>query len=185
MSDEAVRLGVLCTPVPLAAVVELERQLRRSHHRAELRLDVDDLGDVVVFAELCPSEVEPPRALDPEGPMLILECVRDAFDVDVDEMVGRSRSREVVPARHAAMYLCRELTDLSLPAIARFFDGRDHTTVLHGIDATRRRLEASANHRARLDRARAAYHARGAWLPGLEPTASNDGRLQLRALGER
>jgi chromosomal replication initiator protein len=52
------------------------------------------------------------------------------FDISIDELTGPSRSREIVNARQIAMFLCRELTDLSLPRIAQHFQ-RDHTTVLY------------------------------------------------------
>ncbi len=49
----------------------------------------------------------------------------------IDDLCGQSRSRVLVTARQIAMYLCRELTDLSLPKIGQTFGGRDHTTVMH------------------------------------------------------
>ncbi len=49
----------------------------------------------------------------------------------MDDLCGSSRSRVLVTARQIAMYLCRELTDLSLPKIGQHFGGRDHTTVMH------------------------------------------------------
>ena len=49
----------------------------------------------------------------------------------MDDLTGGSRSRVLVTARQIAMYLCRELTDLSLPKIGQAFGGRDHTTVMH------------------------------------------------------
>jgi chromosomal replication initiator protein len=53
------------------------------------------------------------------------------FGISVDDLEGPSRSRTLVNARQIAMYLCRELTDLSLPAIGGQFGNRDHTTVMH------------------------------------------------------
>ncbi|HWB66990.1 MAG TPA: chromosomal replication initiator protein DnaA [Mycobacteriales bacterium] len=53
------------------------------------------------------------------------------FSISMEELCGSSRSRVLVQARQVAMYLCRELTDLSLPKIGQHFGGRDHTTVMH------------------------------------------------------
>ena len=53
------------------------------------------------------------------------------FGLTMDDLCGSSRSRVLVNARQIAMYLCRELTDLSLPKIGQQFGGRDHTTVMH------------------------------------------------------
>jgi chromosomal replication initiator protein len=53
------------------------------------------------------------------------------FGLTIDDLCGASRSRVLVNARQIAMYLCRELTDLSLPKIGQQFGGRDHTTVMH------------------------------------------------------
>jgi chromosomal replication initiator protein len=53
------------------------------------------------------------------------------FGLSIDDLCGASRSRVLVTARHIAMYLCRELTDLSLPKIGQQFGGRDHTTVIN------------------------------------------------------
>ncbi len=53
------------------------------------------------------------------------------FGLSIDDLCGTSRSRVLVTARHIAMYLCRELTDMSLPKIGQQFGGRDHTTVIN------------------------------------------------------
>ena len=71
----------------------------------------------------------------------IQEATSRALDIDPHELASERRSRHVVYARQVAMYLCRELTDLSLPAIAHQFGGRDHTTVLHAHRKIQRRLE--------------------------------------------
>ncbi|MCU7729812.1 chromosomal replication initiator protein DnaA [Actinoplanes sp. KI2] len=61
----------------------------------------------------------------------IMMSTADYFGVSLEDLRGHSRSRVLVNARQVAMYLCRELTDLSLPRIGQAFGGRDHTTVMH------------------------------------------------------
>ena len=61
---------------------------------------------------------------------LIMAQTADYFGITIDDLCSANRSRTMVSARHIAMYLCRELTDLSLPKIGREFGGRDHTTVM-------------------------------------------------------
>jgi chromosomal replication initiator protein len=61
----------------------------------------------------------------------IMVSTADYFGVSLEDLKGHSRSRVLVNARQVAMYLCRELTDLSLPRIGQAFGGRDHTTVMH------------------------------------------------------
>ena len=63
-----------------------------------------------------------------------------ALQLEPETLTSAKRSRQVVYARQVAMYLCRELTDHSLPAIARRFGGRDHTTVLHAHRKVQRQL---------------------------------------------
>jgi chromosomal replication initiator protein len=61
----------------------------------------------------------------------IMATCAEYFSVSVEDLCGTSRSRVLVTARQISMYLCRELTDLSLPKIGQSFGGRDHTTVMH------------------------------------------------------
>lgn len=70
----------------------------------------------------------------PITPKLILERTSEMFGFSIDEIQGQSRRRPLVTARQIGMYVMRELTDLSYPAIAREFGGRDHTTVIHAVD---------------------------------------------------
>jgi chromosomal replication initiator protein len=59
----------------------------------------------------------------------------------VEALRGKSRQRPLVTARQTAMYVFRELTDLSYPSIARLFGGRDHTTVIHAVDKIQRLMK--------------------------------------------
>ncbi|GAA4655910.1 chromosomal replication initiator protein DnaA [Arthrobacter cryoconiti] len=67
------------------------------------------------------------------------------FNISLEELCSKSRTRTLVTARQIAMYLCRELTDMSLPKIGQEFGGRDHTTVIH---ADRKIRELMAERRA-------------------------------------
>ena len=67
-------------------------------------------------------------------PSMILEATASTFGFTVDDLCGPSRRRPLVIARQIGMYVFREMTDFSYPAIAREFGGRDHTTVMHAVD---------------------------------------------------
>ena len=60
--------------------------------------------------------------------------VAEYFQVDVTELRGVRRHRSILYPRQIAMFLCRRLTEASLPEIGRVFGGRDHTTVLHAVE---------------------------------------------------
>ena len=79
--------------------------------------------------DLIPATVGRP----PTGPE-ILAVAAASYGFSVADLQGPSRRGPVVLARHTAMYLCRSLTDLSLPKIGKLFGGRDHSTVSHAID---------------------------------------------------
>jgi chromosomal replication initiator protein len=61
----------------------------------------------------------------------IIEAVANYFKLSTDDLFGSSRSQQIASSRQIAMYLCRELTSLSLPKIGQLFGGRDHTTVMY------------------------------------------------------
>ncbi len=65
------------------------------------------------------------------APVDIITATADYFKLTVDDLYGSSRSQAVATARQIAMYLCRELTSLSLPKIGQLFGNRDHTTVMY------------------------------------------------------
>jgi chromosomal replication initiator protein len=64
----------------------------------------------------------------------IIERTADMFGLQIEQLCGKSRTRDLVHARQVGMYVCRELTDLSYPQIGKEFGGRDHTTVIHAYD---------------------------------------------------
>ena len=106
---------------------ELEGALIRVTAFASLNRQPVDLSlAVIVLKDLIPAE---------GGPEItgatIMAATAEYFALTMEDLCGSSRSRMFVTARQIAMYLCRELTDLSLPKIGQMFGGRDHTTVIH------------------------------------------------------
>ena len=106
---------------------ELEGALIRVTAFASLNRQPVDMGLAeIVLRDLVP-EVGGPEITASS----IMAQTATYFSLTVDDLCGTSRSRVLVNARQIAMYLCRELTELSLPKIGQTFGGRDHTTVMH------------------------------------------------------
>lgn len=91
-----------------------------NHQSVDLHLAEEVLRDLI------PAGVETQIT-----PPLIMGETATYFNVTIEDLCGPARTHVLVTARQIAMYLCRELTDSSLPAIGRLFGGRDHTTVMH------------------------------------------------------
>jgi chromosomal replication initiator protein len=106
---------------------ELEGALIRVTAFASLNRQPVDLA----LAEIVLKDLIPESTTPEITSALIMAQTAAYFGLTLDDLCGSSRSRVLVNARQIAMYLCRELTDLSLPKIGQQFGGRDHTTVMH------------------------------------------------------
>jgi chromosomal replication initiator protein len=106
---------------------ELEGALIRVTAFASLnRQPVDTQLAEIVLRDLIPDS-QSPEITAPT----IMAVTAEYFDLTMDELCGPGKTKALAQARQIAMYLCRELTDLSLPRIGQTFGGRDHTTVMH------------------------------------------------------
>jgi chromosomal replication initiator protein len=106
---------------------ELEGALIRVTAFANLnRQEVDMTLAEIVLKDLIPEGGEPEITAS-----LIIAQTSAYFGLPIEDITGPSRGRHLVMARQIAMYLCRELTDLSLPKIGAQFGNRDHTTVMY------------------------------------------------------
>ena len=106
---------------------ELEGALIRVTAFAALNRQPVDLA----LAETVLKDLIPGEAGSQITAALIMATTADYFALSLEDLKGPSRSRVLVTARQIAMYLCRELTELSLIQIGEHFNGRDHTTVIH------------------------------------------------------
>jgi chromosomal replication initiator protein len=116
---------------------ELEGALTRVTAYAALtngKIDLDMAQSVL--QDLLPGHEA--KALTAEE---IIRATADVYSFTVEEVTGKSRRQPLVLCRQVAMYLCRDLTDLSLPKIGAQFGGRDHTTVMYSLEKVTRLLQ--------------------------------------------
>jgi chromosomal replication initiator protein len=112
---------------------ELEGALIRVTAFASLNRSPIDLA----LAQIVLKDLFPDEGAHEVSIAAIMAETADYFGLAVEDLTGSSRSRLLVTARQMAMYLTRELTDLSLPKIGQAFGGRDHTTVMHATQKIR------------------------------------------------
>ncbi|MBA2415813.1 MAG: chromosomal replication initiator protein DnaA [Geodermatophilaceae bacterium] len=108
---------------------ELEGALIRVNAFASLNAQHVDL----VLAEIVLQALLPESSSSEIDAATIMAVTAEYFSIGLEDLTSHSRSRNLVNARQIAMYLCRELTDLSLPNIGKQFGGKDHTTVMHAV----------------------------------------------------
>lgn len=80
----------------------------------------------------------------------IMKVVSRYYDITPDQLTTQKRSRDISYPRQVAMYLCRELTGMSLPRIGQVFGGRDHTTVMHACDKIQEEMDKNSELRRAL-----------------------------------
>ncbi len=108
---------------------ELEGALIRINAFASLNMQTVDLA----LAEIVLQALLPDSQSSEIDSATIMAVTAEYFAISLEDLTSHSRSRNLVNARQIAMYLCRELTELSLPSIGKQFGGKDHTTVMHAV----------------------------------------------------
>lgn len=85
---------------------------------------------------------ETPRIINAD---FIQQIVASYYNIKIEEIKSKKRTQEITYPRQIAMYLCRTLTDMSLPKIGEAFGGRDHTTILHGYEKINHDIKNNPN----------------------------------------
>ncbi len=115
-------------------VTENIRELEGALIRVTAYASLNNLSLTPELAEHVLSDIVKAGQPRPITPAQILETTASTFGFSIEDLCGPSRRRPLVIARQIGMYLFRDLTDYSFPAIAREFGGRDHTTVMHAVE---------------------------------------------------
>ena len=84
-------------------------------------------------------------------PQLIIEVVSEHFQISLDQMISKNRSKDIARPRQIAMYLCKSMTDTSLDSIGVLLGGRDHSTIIHGVQKISEEYETDTNTRNMID----------------------------------
>ncbi|OXM51510.1 chromosomal replication initiator protein DnaA [Amycolatopsis alba] len=119
-----------------ANIRELEGALIRVTAFASLNQQPVD----VALAEIVLRDLIPDSHAPEITAPTIMGVTSEFFDVTLDDLCGPGKTKALATARQIAMYLCRELTDMSLPKIGQTFGGRDHTTVMHADKKIRKEM---------------------------------------------
>jgi chromosomal replication initiator protein len=115
---------------------ELEGALIRVTAFASLNQQPVDVG----LAEIVLRDLIPDSQVPEISAAQIMAVTAEFFSVSLDDLCGPGKTKALAQARQISMYLCRELTDLSLPKIGQTFGGRDHTTVMHAEKKIRKEM---------------------------------------------
>jgi chromosomal replication initiator protein len=132
------------------------RQLRGALTRtlAEASLRSSPL-DSALIAKVFPEKTCEPVHLTPEK---IRQTTAEQFGTDEETLISRKRDRRTSTARNVAMFLTREMTNLSFPQIAGLYGGRDHSTVISSIDRVAGQISVDPEVTAAVDSLRATLH---------------------------
>jgi len=128
----------VCAPDDVLAYIATHitnniRELEGALHRVLAYSSITQMALTLPVATKVLGDLITANAPRPITPKLILDATADMFGLSIEDLRGKSRSRPLVTARQIAMYVLREMTDFSYPAIGREFGDRDHTTVMHAV----------------------------------------------------
>ena len=84
-------------------------------------------------------------------PAVVMDVVAKKLNVTVEDLVSKKRNREIAGPRQIAIYICRELTDLSTTNIGKEFGGRDHTTVMHSCEKVNEQIKSDYGFKKKID----------------------------------
>ena len=120
------------------------RELEGALIRISAYASLNRIEMTVGQAERLLEEIAPSTLVKPRSPEQLLGALAEMLGFSIEALRGKSRQRPLVAARQEAMFVFREMTDLSYPAIGRIFGDRDHTTVMHAVDKITRMMKERA-----------------------------------------
>ena len=118
------------------------RELEGAFNRIIARSRISNNSEITLeLAEDALKDIINPDVKREVTPQIIINAVAEDFNISVDDILSQKRSAEFVLPRQVFMYLCRDLTDISLTNVAKILNKKDHTTILHGIKKIEEELD--------------------------------------------
>ena len=127
------------------------RELEGAFNKIVASAKLNKLELTLELAEDALKDVIYPNKPKEVTPTLIINVVAEHFGVKPEDISSKKRNSEFVQPRQVVMYLCRELTDVSLNNIAKLLGKKDHTTIIHGINKVEAELETNEDLRNKIE----------------------------------
>ena len=109
------------------------RELEGAFNKVVYSSKINKKAITLEMAEEALKDIIYPDAPKMVTPQIIIQVVADHFGIKAEDITSKKRTAEIVVPRQVVMYLCRELTDISLKNIAKVLDKKDHSTIINGI----------------------------------------------------
>lgn len=119
------------------------RELEGSLNKIKAKSNLEKRDINVELTEEVLRDIISPNEKKTITPDLIIDVVADHYGVSISDIKGQKRTSKIVLPRQITMYLCREMTDLSLMSIAKFLGKKDHSTVISGVDKMEKELQTN------------------------------------------
>ena len=128
------------------------RELEGAFNRIIAKSKIENQSEITLdLAEDALKDIINPDKKREITPQLIINTVAEDFNVNADDITSKKRSAEFVLPRQVVMYLCRNLTDVSLINIAKILNKKDHTTILHGSNKIDSDMKTNSELKERID----------------------------------
>ena len=142
--DSGFRLDLSIIELIATNITDNIRELEGALTRLSAYSSLNQVPITLDLAQIVLSDlISSTQRLAPRDPREIITVTATFFNTTPVELLGQSRKRPIAIARQIAMYIMRELTELSYPEIGREFGGRDHTTVIHAVQKVQNVMQTS------------------------------------------
>ena len=137
-----------------AIATRVESNIRELEGALNKLLAYSNLEKTEITMEIAQKELQ--NIITPDKPkeitpQLIIEVVSEHFQISLDQMISKNRSKDIARPRQIAMYLCKNMTDTPLDSIGALLGGRDHSTIIHGVQKISDEYESDETTRSLID----------------------------------